>query len=254
MRRRSVARGASPSHWFPPGWRPAAWGPPRRAWCGLFFRHFARLFAIYLAILVTLVLFMLAVRRVGAEEVKTPCDPSKTVCFTTEGWILGQRTWSLGAEPRDLPGSRLQAEAHWKRWRFAGRADATGLPGTYEHGKLETVAAIEAHLAASWDALVLPDRATIGPAVAVGTGTPVESQEGVKIETPKRLTAGVGVRVSWPKGWAYGVVGQHQSLRGVAAVVTWQIKAGDRMANIGTVAIAAGGHYVATIGIAVRFH
>jgi hypothetical protein len=69
---------------------------------------------------------------------------------------------------------------------------------------------------------------------------------------PKRLTAGLGARVSWPGGWVYIVAGQHQALRGVAAIATWQVAANDRVASVGLAAVGSR-DWTATTGIAVRF-
>ena len=182
----------------------------------------------------------------------TPCDPGKGPCVSVEGWVLAQRTFALGVDPRDLPGGRLQAEVHFKRWRVAARGDATGLQGEFDRNKPETFKAVEAYLAGAYDAINLPNVVTIGPAAAVGAGTSLELRDGEKPSMPKRMTFGLGARVSWPGGWGYVIVGQHQSLRGVAAIATWQIRVSDRVANIGTAAIGARS-YFATIGLGVRF-
>ena len=183
-----------------------------------------------------------------AEETPTP----KPVTITVEGHVLAQRTWSLGAEARDLPGARLQAEIKARRWRIAGRADATGLPGEFVRDKPETFKAIECYLAGAYDLATLPSVLTAGPAAVVGVGISIETQDGIKPTMPKRITAGIGGRVSWSGGWAYVVVGQHQALRGVSAMITWQTRLSDRLFNIGTAAIGSTS-YFATMGVGVRF-
>jgi hypothetical protein len=183
-----------------------------------------------------------------------PCDPAVTVCITTEGWVLGERTWSLGAEPRELPGARLQVEARFGRWRVAARGDATGLVGEFDRQKPETFKAAEGYLAGAWDLLHVPAAADarVGPAAALGAGLSLEVKDGQKPTLPKRLTFGLGARVSWRQGWAYVVVGQHQALRGVAVIGTWQVRLSERVAHVGMIAIS-GNAYVSTIGVGVRF-
>jgi len=52
---------------------------------------------------------------------------------------------------------RLQAELRWAgRWRVALRGDATGIPGTYEAGRWQTVRSFEVHGAGAYDALRIP--------------------------------------------------------------------------------------------------
>ncbi len=185
-----------------------------------------------------------------ADEQAVASPPSVSVYF--EGLILAQRSWSLGAEPRDLPGARIQAEVRYKRWRAGLRGDATGLPGEFERDKPETFKAVEIYLAGAYDAVSIPELLTAGPAGIVGAGVSLETKEGEKPTMPKALTFGLGARVSWSGGWAIGVVGQHQALRGVAAMVAWQTKISDRVSNIGTVAVGSRA-YLATIGVGVRF-
>jgi hypothetical protein len=209
-----------------------------------------------LAIIGGLLLILLTPRRSRAEEQPTvpPCDPAVTVCLTTEGWLLGERTWTLGAEPRELPGARLQVEARFGRWRVAARGDATGLVGEFDRRKPETFQAAEGYLAGAWDWLHVPNAADarVGPAAALGAGISLETKDGAKPTLPKRITAGLGARVSWRQGWAYVVVGQHQALRGVAVIGTWQVRLSDRVAHVGMVALS-GNAYVATMGVGVRF-
>lgn len=163
-------------------------------------------------------------------------------------------TWAPGAEAKSLVGARLQAEARWQRWRWAARGDATGVPGEYEPGKLETVRAAEIHVASAYDALRLPGLATLGPAVAVGAAVALERNDaGMTATLPNALTAGLGFRASWPGGWGYLIGGVNQAFRGFAVTATWQIAVSDRVASIGTVAVAAGGAWTATTGVGVRW-
>lgn len=183
-----------------------------------------------------------------------PCDHATRPCLDFEGWLLTARTWTPGgAEPRELVGGRLQAELRSGRWRWAARGDASGIPGEYSAGEWETVRSVEAHVATAYDALRLPGGVTLGPAVGVGAAVGIEQDEaGKRAEMPKRLTAGLGARVSWPGGWVYVIAGQNQALRGVAATATWQVKVSDRVANVGLAAVGSR-TWTATTGVAVRF-
>jgi hypothetical protein len=192
----------------------------------------------------------------GAQDAPAPvpCDPAARPCLDFEGWMLTARTWTPGgAEPRDLVGGRLQAELRAGRWRWAARGDATGIPGEYERGDWETVRSAEFHVATAYDALRLPGGVTLGPAVGAGAAVGIEQDEaGRRAEMPKRLTAGLGARVSWPGGWVYVVAGQNQALRGVAATATWQVNVSDRVASVGLAAVGSR-TWTATTGVAVRF-
>jgi hypothetical protein len=183
-----------------------------------------------------------------------PCDPAATPCLTSEGWLLTERSWTPGgAQPRDLVGARLQAEVRYRGWRWAARGDATGIPGEYREGDWQTVRSIEVHAASAYDAVRLPGGLTVGPAVAIGAAVALEHNAvGVAPKLPKSLTAGLGVRASWPGGWLYAVAGQNQALRGVAGTCVWQIRVSDRVANVGSLAVGPGA-YTGTFGAAVRF-
>jgi hypothetical protein len=195
----------------------------------------------------------------GAQEApapapKPPCDPLATPCLGVEGWLLTERSWTPGgAAPRDLVGGRLQAEVRYHGWRYAARGDATGIPGEYVQGDWQTVRSIEVHVASAYDALRLPGRVVLGPAAAIGGAVALEHNDaGVAPTLPKRITAGVGFRASWPGGWIYGVAGQNQALRGVAGTFVWQVAINDRVATIGSLAVGPGA-YTGTFGAAVRF-
>ena len=185
---------------------------------------------------------------------KPPCDPATGFCLGFEGWLLTVRTWTPGgAEPRDLVGARLQAELRHARWRWAVRGDATGIPGEYKTGEWETVRSLEGHAAAAYDALRLPGGVTLGPAAGIGAAIAIERDDaGFKAEMPKGITAGLGARASWPGGWVYVVAGQHQALRGVAAIATWQVAMSDRVASVGLAAVGSK-DWTATIGLGVRW-
>lgn len=165
--------------------------------------------------------------------------------------MLGLRSWVTGAQATDLPGTRVQAELRTGRWRWAARGDVYGVAGSYQHGKLETVRSGEVHVAVARD-LGAVQGITAGPAVAVGSGAALEAKDGLRPRFEKRVTAGIGARVSGPNWWAYAVVGQHRSLRGVAATVTWQARVSDRVANVGLVACGSRA-CIATTGVAVRW-
>jgi len=220
---------------------------PRRAF------YVKRLLAPF-ALLLALVGSASAQDPAPAPSPKPPCDPAAGVCLGVEGWLMTCHTWAPGAEAKSLVGGRLQAEARWHRWRWAVRGDATGVPGEYEPGKLETVRAAEVHVASAYDALRLPGLATLGPAVAVGAAVALERNDaGTTAHLPNALTAGLGLRASWPGGWGYVVGGLNQAFRGFAVTGTWQIAVSDRVASIGTVAVAAGGVWTATTGVGVRW-
>lgn len=183
-----------------------------------------------------------------------PCDPAVSTCYTVQGWLLTERSWTpSGAAPRDLVGGRLQAEIRHARWRFAGRGDATGIPGEYQQDHPETVRSVEAHVATSWDALRLPAGVTLGPAIGLGAALTIEHDAtGARPVLPKAYTAGVGFRAAAPGFWLIAVIGQNQALHGVAATATWQIAVSDRVANVGSLAIGPKA-YSATFGVGVRF-
>jgi hypothetical protein len=203
-------------------------------------------------ILTLIVLGMAAVANCETPATP-PCDPLLAPCAYIEGWVITERHWSPGAETRDLVGGRIQAEVRYHSWRWSVRGDSTGIPGEYQQGKLETVRSIEVHAAASYDALRLPGGALIGPAIGLGAAVGLDQDKaGERADMPKRFTAGIGLRVSSPQGWCYAVVGQHQALRGIAAVLVWQIKGSDRVASVGSFAVGSR-TWVATTGAAVRF-
>ena len=181
------------------------------------------------------------------------CDPAVTVCLQTQGWLLTLRTWTPGgAAPRDLVGGRLQSEVRWHRWRWAARGDATGIPGEYRAGQWETVRSLEVHAAAALDALRLPHGIAIGPAAGVGAALVLaHSPDGIVPVLPKAVTAGLGFRASWSGGWLIAVVGQHQALRGVAAVATWEVRLSDRVSTIGQAAVGSRSYTMST-GVGVR--
>jgi hypothetical protein len=205
---------------------------------------------------VVLFLALLAAAPAFAEDQApaAPCDPAARPCLGFEGWLLTVRTWTPGgAEPRDLVGARLQAELRAGRWRWAARGDASGIPGEYSAGKWETVRSVEAHLATAYDALRLPGGVTLGPAIGAGAAVAIEESEaGKRPRLLKRVTAGIGARASWPGGWVYVVAGQHQALRGVAAVATWQVRVSDHVASVGLAAVGSQ-DWTSTTAIAVRF-
>lgn len=182
-----------------------------------------------------------------------PCDPAIGACLASESWLVTLRSWTPGgAAPRDLVGGRWQAEIRRKGWRWAVRADATGVPGEYRADQWETVRAAELTLASAYDLAHLPGGVTVGPASAIGAAVALEhGPDGARPKTPKSLTAGLGLRAAWPNGWAYLVVGQHQSLRGVAAIWSWQVALSDHVATIGTAACGSR-DWLATTGVAVR--
>jgi hypothetical protein len=204
-------------------------------------------------LLAALLLIGLAATTRGQDALEPPCDPAATPCLGTQGWLLTERSWTPGgAQPRDLAGARLQSEVRWRRWRWAARGDATGIPGEYRQGDWQTVRSLEVHVASAYDALHLPAQVILGPAIAVGAAVALEHDaQGVAPDLPKSVTAGIGFRASWPGGWIYGVAGQNQALRGVAGTFVWQIDVNDRVANIGSLAVGPGA-YTGTFGVAVR--
>jgi hypothetical protein len=151
-------------------------------------------------------------------------------------------------------GARLQAEVRFKaRWRVGVRGDATGVPGEFDQGKLETVRAILGQLGVAYDAWTMPGGITIGPALGIGAEIPVEkSSTGHEVGLPRRMTAGLGLRASGPGWWAYAVAGSNQGLPKPAVTVTWQVALSDRVASVGEVA-ACPGSWTAKTGIAVRW-
>jgi len=185
--------------------------------------------------------------------IPAPCDPAVRPCLATEGWLITERVWTPGgADPRDLVGGRVQAEVRWHRWRWAARGDATGIPGTYQAGDWRTVRSVEGHVASAFDVLRLPGGVTFGPAAGFGAAVTLEEGLlGAKPTLPKRVTAGLGFRASWPGGFLWAVAGQHQALRGVAGVAVWQVRLSDHVANVGRFAVGAN-NWTSTIGVAVR--
>lgn len=187
----------------------------------------------------------------GAQE--PVCNPLATPCAYLEGWMITERHWTPGSDTRDIIGGRLQAEVRWHSWRWSARGDTTGIPGQYQNGKIETVRSLEGHIASSYDAIHLPGSITLGPAVGLGAAVSIDTgPDGNRAVMPKKLTAGIGLRVSSPQGWAYAVVGQHQALRGWAATIVWQIRGSDRVATVGSFAVGSR-TWTASTGAAVRF-
>lgn len=230
--------------------------PPRRPMLGRARAYFVRRLLLPLALPIALAMPGAAQDAPGPapSPPPAPCDPAVSVCLSAEGWLMTTHTWAQGTDTRSLVGGRLQAELRWRRWRWAVRGDATGTPGEYEPGKPETVRAAEVHLASAWDALRIPDVATVGPAVAVGAAVALEQNEaGVTPTLPNRLTAGLGLRASWPRGWLYAVAGVNEAIKGFAVTGTWQIAVSDRVASIGTVAVGGNGAWVGTTGVGVRW-
>lgn len=165
----------------------------------------------------------------------TPCDPAQRACGTRETWILGLRTWTPGAEARNIAGGRLQLELHRRAWRAATRIDGTTTAGAYRQGDLSTVRDVEAHVAVAYDALRLPDAVTVGPMLAIGAAV-VLPENKLRASLPRALTAVLGLRASWRDGWAYAGAGSVQEFeRGVGLKVTWQIRQSAHTASVGTV-------------------
>lgn len=176
-------------------------------------------------------LFLLGV-PVRAEE-PVPCDPQKTVCYTTEAWVIALRHWTPGKDPEDLAGGRGQAELRYHRLRVAGRLDGTASAGEYKQGDLSTVRDIEIHVAVAYDALRLPGNVTLGPMAALG-GAIALPKNGVTASLGRHVTAVLGARASWRGGWAYvGVGAVHPLERGIGVAATWQLKLTERTASVG---------------------
>lgn len=165
--------------------------------------------------------------------------------------MLAVSTWATTTDRQDFAGARLEAQLGLGHIGLALRADTTGLAGTFKAGKIETFRAIEVYLACGWHAVSPVPGLVLGPVAATGVGISLELQDGAKPLMPKRASAGLGLRVSWPKGWAYALVGQHQSLRGLAVIATWHLDITDHLAEIGTAACGAQA-CLATTGVAVR--
>lgn len=182
-----------------------------------------------------------------------PCDHLVQPCAVFEGWLVTEKIWASNADARTIVGARLQAEVRLKRWRWAVQGDATGVPGEYDQGNVETVRAVTGYVAGAYDLWLLPNDVTFGPAFGAGGDVIIEKNDaGTTAGLPKKLTAGLGARASGKGWWTYVIVGQNQALRGVAATMAWQVKLSDRTASIGNVT-AGSTEWVAKTGIAVRW-
>jgi hypothetical protein len=203
--------------------------------------------------LAVLALIALATPAFSQDVPKPPCDHLIQPCAVFEGWLVTERIWASNAEPRNIVGARLQAEVRLKRWRWAVQGDATGVPGEYDQGNIETVRVATGYVAGAYDLWQLPGDVNFGPAFGAGGDVVIEKNaEGVTAGLPKRLTAGLGARASGKGWWTYVIVGQNQALRGVAMTTAWQVKLNDRTASIGNVTVGST-EWVAKTGIAVRW-
>lgn len=244
----------------PPKWRNPRW-ILRQLLIG------AELTVMILMLLLVMVL-MLHAQAAHAEEAPAagqvavaPCDSRSTVCYDVESYVLGLRAWSPdSSEPRDLAGARGQIGLRYRSLWLGGRLDATATAGQYRAGDLTTVQAVEAHVAGEWVVLRLPGGISAGPAAAVGGAVAIERKDGVRASLPRAITAVLGLRAAWPEGWVQAGVGAVQEFgRGVGAKASWQIKATDRTANVGTVSYGrrlvdgkSRADWFAWVGVAVR--
>lgn len=169
-----------------------------------------------------------------------------------EGWVWAMRHWSPPAEPRDLAGGRIQAQLGVGRWGYAFRGDVSGMPGEFSPDKPETFRTLEGHLAVHRN-FAGAQGVKLGAAAGVGAGFSLEKQGGETPRTPHSTTWGGGLHVSGPGWWAYALFGRHQALPGFAGVVTYQVRASERTAAVGTFAVGERGAYVAQFGVAVRW-
>lgn len=170
-----------------------------------------------------------------------------------EGYVWAMRYWAPPAEPRDLAGGRVQALMGVGRWGFALRGDASGLPGEFETGKLETFRSLEAHLGVHRN-LAAGAGAQIGAAIGAGLAVSLErGEDGLPPKTPNNFSYGAGLRAAGKGWWLYLMAGQHQALPGFACIGTYQVKISDRVAAVGTFAYGAQQRYIAQLGMAARW-
>jgi hypothetical protein len=169
-----------------------------------------------------------------------------------EGWVWAMRYWSPPAEPRDLAGGRIQAQLGVGRWGYAFRGDISGLPGEFSPDKPETFRSLEVHVAVHRN-VTGAQGVRLGLAAGVGAGFSLEKKDGVPPVTPHSATWGGGLHASGKGWWTYLLFGQHQALPGFGAIATYQVRATDHTAAVGTFAIGEHGSYIAQFGVAVKW-
>ena len=177
----------------------------------------------------------------AAPAAPLPCNSDLTPCMTTESLALALRAWSPGAtDPRNLAGGALQAEIHYKRWRFQGQIIGTATSG-YEQGDLSTVRDVEAHLVAGLDLLRLPGGVSIGPMLAIGGAAALPEGGNASAVLPKTYSLLAGLQASRVGGARIhlGFGSAHPLDRGAAIAAKWQIplSPGGRVFTMGYVAV-----------------
>ncbi len=194
---------------------------------------------------------LLAVALQAPAVEAPPKDPLATTS-AAEGWIWAERAWAPPAEARDLTGGRFQALLGLGPWGVAVRGDVSGLPGTFDVSKTQTYRSAQALVAVHRN-VYATSGIQFGLAAGVGAAVPLVVEEsGERPRLRHTVMGGAGLRVASPGWWAYGSVGQHYAIQGIAGILVYQVRTSERTAAVGTFAVGRRGSF-AQFGVAVRW-